>query len=90
MATKCVGYQLKAGTFEKDGRTIDFDNVILHLTTDFMPDMVGTAVTTVKVKREKLKDLLKNDLSLDNILEQDEIQLCYTPINGTPVLTAIL
>ena len=92
MAVKCVGYQLKVGSFENDkGKDVNYDNVILYTVSDEkIPGVIGMTSSQVKFTREKFDEVTKlGDKTLENIVDS-EILICTSIIEGKPVITGII
>jgi len=91
--TKCIGYQKKKGDFTKEGTTekIFYDNIILYLISDEVPEgVIGKTVSEIKIKTDAIKELFKaGDVTLETIIDRD-IMFCYSILAGKPVLTGIV
>lgn len=95
--TKFIGWRFSKGTYTPEGsdKSIDYDNVNLHMYTDEDPDVNGCSVSVLKIKRQnmgKLFDIVQTDAAIEDTLNMyldNEVELTYIPINGRVVLSKI-
>lgn len=83
---KCVGYNFSSGRFEKDGKSFDYDNIVIYYVTDSNPSVFGLESGVLKVKRSEFPRMCTSDVS--DLLDK-EISLDYVPLNGRVVLSRI-
>ncbi len=85
---KCVGYEFKVGAFEDDkGRSIAYDNVILHYMSNANPNVVGTECGQLKIKREQFAKVCA--LPAQDLIDKD-LYVEYQPIGGKLTVTKIM
>lgn len=87
---KCVGCEYKVGVFDpKDGsgKTIAYDNVVLHYTSSNNPNVIGTECSQLKIKREQFGKVCK--VSAEELVGKD-IHVEYQPIGGKLTVTNIM
>lgn len=87
---KVIGYRKMKGSFTNDSKEeIVYNNIYLHTVTDENPDVQGMAVQDpIKIKADKLLEIFRGNLSLENIIGR-EIVLQYYVSGNRPVLTGI-
>lgn len=89
MSIKCVGYEVKKGTFtnEATGEVINYDNTLIYYTNDDVEGVTGAFCGSLKIKNPQLAKVLRG-LSVDDIVGC-EIRPVYSPYGSRVVLSSI-
>lgn len=85
-----VGFQRKEGNFvDPNGRTVQYDNILLFYVSDVVRDVVGYSVGEIKIPFNNCKAITGLDYSqLPELLEKT-VDLCYIPMGKYQQLSAI-
>jgi len=87
--TQIVGIKHVQGSGEIDGKNLTWDNLVIHFISDNDTSVSGCTAGTIKVKWEKVADILGISLAnLESIIGK-KCDFDYVLIGSKPVLSAI-
>lgn len=86
---KVIGVKHSKGSFETNGKTIDYDNIVCYLITDTDDSVIGLTASEIKIKVENFEKITGLKLELMSELVDKEISLGYGLVKSKPVLERI-
>lgn len=88
--TKIIGLKQSKGNFTTEGKTIDYNNIMLYVITDADSSVLGMTASEIKIKVENFEKITGYKLeSMPELLDK-QVSLNYILIKNKPVLESII
>lgn len=88
--TKVIGIKDSKGNFiSKEGKSIDYDNLVLYVITDSDPNVLGMTSSEIKIKKSNFEKITSISVAEYPSLIDKQVSLAFALIKDKPILEKI-
>lgn len=88
--TKVIGIKDSKGNFtSKEGKSIDYDNLVLYVITDSDPNVLGMTSSEIKIKKSNFEKITSISVAEYPNLIDKQVSLSFVLIKDKPILEKI-